>query len=153
MKRCGNCCAFEVKNQDEANLAKVSLDESHCRPVDSLDPNFGKQKVGCHGGHVRGACRKWQQRAAQGLPFPADMPGVKPLVTPMVESGYVCPLWEAGGPVLKGQPGKCAPTGSSNVSVSLSEHGKDAVSAGIQAMLVLGGVVGTMIWAVRRDKR
>ena len=155
-KRCGNCCAFEVRNADEAALGAVSLDESHCRPVDSVDPRFGQQKLGCHGGHVRGLCRKWKQRAELGMPFPVDMPGKPAVITPIVESGYYCSLWESGGPVIKGQPGKCAPTkGSANTSasVSVTPEAKGAVSNAVQAVLVLGSIVGTMLWAARKDRR
>ncbi len=98
-ERCGNCCAFEVKNVDEAELAQISLGEGQCRPGDSKDPAFGRQKLGCHGGHVRGACRKWRERGAHH---------------PQVESGFWCRLWGPGGPVIRGMPPACAPTGSPN---------------------------------------
>jgi hypothetical protein len=83
-QKCGNCAFFEVRNPDEAKLAQVAKDEAECAPGEWVFE--GKRNVGCHGGPVRGMCRKWKERGASG---------------PAIVSTQWCPLWKAGGPVLR----------------------------------------------------
>ena len=93
-QKCGNCRFFEVRNDAEIELAKIAKDESECAPGEWVFQ--GQRKVGCHGGPVRGLCAKWKERQATG---------------PAILSTQWCPLWQEGGPVLRG-----AGSGSPNVA-------------------------------------
>ena len=99
-----------------------------------------------------GACRKWQERAERGMPFQADMPGVPPVITPRVDSGFSCSLWEGGGPVIRGQPPACGPKGSSNLDVGMTEAGKQAIAYGVTGLLVMGSIATALYIAVKKDR-
>jgi hypothetical protein len=77
----------------------------------------------CLGGQVRGGCAKWEEREAMGLPMPLGS-------GPAIDSTFVCPLWEAGGPSVK-QVGSFN-TGSPNKTSSVS--GPIGVLIGIAAL-------------------
>lgn len=49
-QHCGNCKHFQVRNRDEALLARIAKPMSHCGP--------GQY---CHGGAVRGTCSVYKQ--------------------------------------------------------------------------------------------
>ena len=83
-EKCGNCRFFAVRNQAEVDLARIAKNEADCRPGEWVFQ--GKRNVGCHGGPVKGMCDKWKERKA---PSPAMM------------STQWCPLWTAGGPVIR----------------------------------------------------
>jgi hypothetical protein len=77
-QKCGDCAHFQVRNMDEANLARIAKDESECQPGEWVFQ--GQRQVGCHGGAVRGLCAKWGKQ---------------------VDSTFWCEAWQAGGPVLR----------------------------------------------------
>lgn len=81
-KKCGNCIFFRVR-PPEVELAKHALHVGECAPG-----------VHCMGGQVRGTCDKWAERMEMGLPMPWGDQA-------MVESTFVCRLWQAGGPSVK----------------------------------------------------
>ena len=113
MKKCGNCVHFWVK-RDEVELAQHAPHISECQPG----------KPHCLGGQVRGACDLWQVRMEKGLPMPwAD--------GPMVESTFVCPLWEKGGPSVK-------MVGSYNKEKKADMKANAAIVLGIVAPFLLG---------------
>jgi len=94
--KCGTCVSFEVRNRDEALLARIAKTEAECRPGEWVFR--GERKVGCHGGPVRGACLRWEE---------------VPLPHPTVESTFHCRLYEEGGPSVRGM-GPIPPGGSLN---------------------------------------
>lgn len=94
--KCGTCVSFEVRNRDEALLARIAKTEAECRPGEWVFR--GERKVGCHGGPVRGACLRWEE---------------VPLPHPTVESTFHCRLYEEGGPSVRGM-GPIPPGGSFN---------------------------------------
>jgi len=107
-EKCGNCIHFQVRNQDEANLARIAKDESECQAGEWVFR--GQRKVGCHGGAVRGHCLKWGKQ---------------------VNSTFWCSAWQAGGPVLR-------QAGSVNkITDKLSEDGSIVALASVAALAVV----------------
>ena len=110
-QKCGNCIHFQVRNVDEANLAKIAKDESECQPGEWVFR--GQRRVGCHGGAVRGHCLKWNKQ---------------------VNSTFWCKAWQAGGPVLRRAGSGNIADKAKNITARLSEDG--SLSA-VGAVLVL----------------
>ena len=136
-QKCGNCRFFEVRNDAEIELAKIAKDESECAPGEWVFQ--GQRKVGCHGGPVRGLCAKWKERQATG---------------PAILSTQWCPLWQEGGPVLRG-----AGSGSPNVApaapvVSAAPASKVADSidrnANLLTSVLVSALAGDGAWMKRR---
>lgn len=125
-QKCGNCAFFQVRNEAEADLARVAKNESECAPGEWVFE--GQRKVGCHGGPVRGMCAKWRERRAQG---------------PAIFSTQWCPLWAEGGPVLRSgsinkQPE--TPSDSTHVPTKFFDRHSVTVTSGIVGALAAVGL-------------
>lgn len=134
-QKCGNCRFFEVRNDAEAELAKVAKDESECAPGEWVFQ--GQRKVGCHGGPVRGMCAKWKERQAPG---------------PSILSTQWCPLWQEGGPVLRGA-GSGSPNVASGAAVSPAKASVEVAvdrNANVLAIVLVSALAGIGAWMKRR---
>ena len=130
--KCGTCVHFEVRNRDEAMLAQIARPESECRPGEWVFR--GERRVGCHGGPVRGACLRWQD---------------VPLPHPTVESTFVCRLYEAGGPVIRGMAPAPGAMGSANVA----SFGAEKASIGGELLALGAAALLAVVGQIRRPSR
>lgn len=124
-QKCGNCAFFQVRNEAEADLARVAKNESECAPGEWVFQ--GERKIGCHGGPVRGLCAKWRERKAQG---------------PAIFSTQWCPLWAEGGPVLRsGSINKPSEekSNSENSSSNVLDRHSVTITSGLVAALAAAG--------------
>ena len=138
--KCGTCRVFVVRNPDEAMLAQIARPESECAPGEHT---FQGQRIqGCVGGGVRGSCLKWQERGAPN---------------PMVDSTFLCKLYQPGGPTLKGMESQAlAPAGSAArvgeaVTVEVKRPGPlaELITAAAIGFGVVGGAVLAKRWLGR----
>jgi hypothetical protein len=134
--KCGTCRFFVVRNPDEAMLARVARPESECAPGEHT---FQGQRIqGCVGGGVRGVCLKWQERGAE---------------TQLVDSTFLCKLYQPGGPTLKGMEAQAlAPAGSAariGEAVTVEVKRPGPLAELVTAAAIGFGVVGGAIFAKR----
>jgi hypothetical protein len=134
--KCGTCRFFVVRNPDEAMLAQIARPESECAPGEHT---FQGQRIqGCVGGGVRGVCLKWQERGAPNQ---------------MVDSTFLCKLYQPGGPTLKGMEAQAlSPSGSAariGEAVTVEVKRPGPFSELLAAAAIGFGVVGGSILAKR----
>ncbi len=110
-KKCGSCAHFQVRNADEAQLARIVRDESECAPGEWVFR--GERREGCHGGPVLGICGQIQRQ---------------------VFSTQVCPQYKPGGPVLRRAGSPNITDKARNITARLSGDGS---LGAVGAVLVL----------------
>jgi hypothetical protein len=125
--KCGTCRFFVVKNPDEAMLAQIARPESECAPGEHT---FRGQRIqGCVGGGVRGSCLKWRERKAPN---------------PMVDSTFMCKLYQSGGPTIKGMESQVM--GSASRVSGDEDFGGAKADSPLVALGLGAAVVAGTIW-------